>query len=216
MKRKGFTLIEIVSSLLIFAVCGTMALSIFNFNASNRVEIMERMEASDLASGILNTLVLRSQTDPEWETANSTIKDGNTWRDFEDVPIQSLEPETQSEDVKRNSISLNGAANFLKSVYNSSTKTFTSAYQWRYRLIPATEDTMQIKKTKILHRLESDPDPEDVSISDHYILQVEVSWPRDAITDEEADEHVDVNGNPQPLPRQRKKVLLNTVVSCPA
>ena len=85
MKRKGFTLIEIVSSLLIFAAAGTMVLSVLNYNAGNRVEIMERLEAFDLASGLLNTLVLRSQTDPDWETANSSIKDGNTWRDFEDV-----------------------------------------------------------------------------------------------------------------------------------
>lgn len=196
MKCKGFTLIEIVSSLLIFAAGGTMALSVFNYNAANRVEILERMEAFDLASGFLNTLVLRSQTDETWKTtATAGIKDGLTWSAFQDINIQSLEPEIQAEDVKRNSINVNGAANFLKSGFNAFTE--LSGYQWRFRLIPATMDTMEIKRSKIFYRKYSSPALEKMKIDDHYILQLEVSWPRDELT---AD--------------RRKKVLLNTVVSC--
>ena len=203
MKRKGFTLIEIVSSLLIFAAGGTMALSVFNYNAGNRVEIMERMEASDLASALLNTLVLRSQTDETWKTtATAGIKDGLTWSALQDINIQTLEPDSQAEDVRRNAQTLDGAANFLKSDFNAFTQ--LSGYQWRYRLIPATEDTMQVKRAKILHCTYSDPVLEKIVMENHYILQLEVSWPRDEKSDEDA-----IAAGERP---KRKKVLLNSVV----
>ena len=200
MKRKGFTLIEIVSSLLIFAAGGTMALSVFNYNAGNRVEIMERMEAFDLASGILNTLVLRSQTDEGWKLGNTKMPTGNNvWTGYEDVPIQSLQPDTADDHIKRNSISLNGAANFLKSGFNAFTE--LSGYQYRYRLIKAdsTNPVMKIKRSKILYRTYDNPTAEEVALEDlQCVLQVEVSWPRDELTES-----------------RRKKVLLNTVVTCP-
>ncbi len=215
MKRKGFTLIEIVSSLLIFAAGGTMALSVFNYNAGNRVEIMERMEASDLASSILNTQILCSQTDSKWKDDYDSIRDAATmWTPFKDIHIQSLEADSQAEEVRRNAQTLDGAANFLKSDYNAFTQ--LSGYQWRFRLIPVEDrEPMKLKRSNILYRKYSAPAFEQVLDDPYFMLQVEVSWPRDAITDEEADEHKDSNGQADPLPRQRKKVVLNTVVSCP-
>lgn len=206
MKCKGFTLIEIVSSLLIFAAGGTMALSVFNYNAGNRVEIMERMEASDLASGLLCTQILSSQTDVKWKEDYDSIRDVTTgWTPFKDIPIQTLEPDAQAEDVRRNAQTLNGAANFLK--YDLNALPPLSGYQWRYRLIPATEDTMQVKRAKILHCTYSDPVCQKVSMEDHYILQLELSWPRE----EKSDEDVLAAGETP----KRKKVLLNSVALCP-
>jgi hypothetical protein len=60
---------------MIFAIGGTLALSVFNFNAAGRLRLEERTEASLIAHNILKTLALKHRTD----TPLSGVG-GSTWQ----------------------------------------------------------------------------------------------------------------------------------------
>ena len=78
MKARGFTLIEVMASLLIFAIGGTMALTVFNFNAGSRIDIDEKAEAYLLANNIIKTLILKEQTCTS--AADKLKETGSSWQ----------------------------------------------------------------------------------------------------------------------------------------
>jgi len=71
--NKGFTLIEVVASMMVFAIGASISLSFFNLNAVTRRTLEERAEAEVLALNILNTFSLQNKT-------STKLNDGtNTW-----------------------------------------------------------------------------------------------------------------------------------------
>lgn len=187
---KGFTLIEVVSSLLIFAIGGTMALSVFNFNATNRVDIVERTDAFEIANNKLQTLLLRSETDSDWNSTN-VLTNGN-WNTPTDnaVPIQEWNADGATPTAKGVQ-KFDGSANSLKGSGDS-------IYEWRYKL---DRFFMKINRSTMNGKDYTNPvgTQLDFSSGQTFMLTVEVSWP-----------------NTISNLNERKKVTVQSVITCPA
>lgn len=128
----GFSLIEVTSSLLIFAIGGSIALTVFSFNASERIRLNDDTEAKLIATNILSTLILYERTSPvKLDTSGSpwppkagvpaiSIPGGN-WKNWRDVPAQQW--------------SMNGTIPFITQIdvsYNSLSEAGQSFYQYNY------------------------------------------------------------------------------------
>ena len=201
--RFGFTLIEITSSLLIFAIGGTMALSVFNFNATNRSELQERAEAFEIGAGKIQTLILRSMTDSTWK---SQIQSGTiateTWIssdtiDTQFAPIQNqgwkgIDDSTTTTYEVRSPMVTEGSSNEWRS-YGATTS--LSRFEWRYKLSAVN---FSIKRSVTGWETDSNPPSLTTNGSNgQYLLKVEVGWPASVS-----------NWN------ERKKITLETLITC--
>lgn len=201
MLKRGFTLIEVMASLLVFAIGGTMALSVFNFNATARVSLKERMEANLIAHNLLQTLILKSKTDTDPPTGwrkdflidqfdpvgpaddgdevwfNLTLPDRriNIQQWVKDAGPVAL-PDRRA--VKEYGCSANDPR--ASDEIDESITPYTSDssnFEWRFSI--TKNPVYKIRRYEVCYTEYEDPDEVDLDVTnDIYLLRVEVSWPK--------------------------------------
>ncbi|MBN2145079.1 MAG: type II secretion system protein [Candidatus Aureabacteria bacterium] len=197
MGKKGFTLIEITSALLIFAIGGTIAMSVFTVAQSNRAGLEQSTEATIIANNLLQTLVLKTQTDPAFSNTINNPANHNTWN-----PPQPGTPAYFT--IGAQQWNSNGSLSTSRgiTVYNCSCNYGVGLYEWRFIINQSDVDInprLDIERIRVNGTFLNPLDPlgklgltfSNFSIK---ILTVEVSWPNTLI------------------PAERRNVVLSSVV----
>ncbi|EKD27483.1 MAG: hypothetical protein ACD_79C00705G0002 [uncultured bacterium] len=181
-KTKAFTLIEVMASLMVFAIGGAFALSVFNFNVANRILLDEKSEASLLATNILKTLVLQHQSGAinltqggaAWKyPATSPYKPNedvyprhDLWQ-FAVVPVQSWKLSGELEYKP-----ITGANTYYTDYVNND-----SVFEYGYCVIDNPQDIIEYNRLK--DGWDTSPPGGTISMDSSYkMLTVAVTWPR--------------------------------------
>lgn len=190
MKKRAFTLIEIMASLMVFAIGGTLALSVFNFTTANRITMHEKNEAQLLASNLLKTYMLKSITDPL--TINTTadlwvypgshpsgkggqnVIEGFTRWDWNTIPVHVVNGSLAYS-------SAYGAANTFYVNYRDTNSPKRSIFEYGFSF---SQDIVTSDNELTIHRPESnhDKDIDELDIFDPNTMKkslfaVVVRWP---------------------------------------
>jgi prepilin-type N-terminal cleavage/methylation domain-containing protein len=172
MRGKAFTLIEIMVSLLIFAIGGTIAMSTFTFTASNRIFLDEQTEAYLIASNILQTLILRTQTDPnsvnEADSSSWSSGPSGNWKPSAPIRVRAQPWDTESlpEDYEKPH----------KMEIFSNSISGKSVYGWKYSVKDAANSQMEINRSQLNHDFTIRTDKEGLN-KQLRTLTVAVVWP---------------------------------------
>ncbi len=199
--NKGFTLIEVVASMMVFAIGASISLSFFNLNAVTRRTLEEKAEAEVLASNILKTLSLQHKTDTQltdgshvWNYSGSAHITGSPdvypghdskWKfsngNWGRIPVDTGVIEALTSTSIRYTYYPDGAAN-------------NSIFQYNYFVSDISNFVKIIRSKKNWDNI-SAPTPQVLTASAGKILTVAVTWPKNVV-----------------LECDRKRVVISTVL----
>ncbi len=182
-----------MASLLIFAIGGTVAISILTYTGSNRILLDEQTEAYLIANNVLQTVLLYTQTNPGvvkedpgallWTSSIlGDVTPPGKWNPWVAIPVQAW----------------NTLAPPNAQVYGEASNSFSgqSAYEWSYSLKDAAGSQMQIKRFQVNHVTLVTPSATSGVNSQLRTLTLAVRWPL-------SETNVD----------RRKRVLVSAILS---
>lgn len=188
--KKAFTLIEVMASLLIFTIGGTMALTVFNFNAANRIDLDAKTEANVLANNILKTLILQYKNN----TASVLIT-GDSWTNSSGIPVYANHtawnwvvipayPSTWTTTFPTTQATSFASANSFFTEYGDSETPKRSIFEYGYCIVNNNlENNLNYNRNTENAKTITSPDLiNNTNIHDRMdniqILRVVVTWPR--------------------------------------
>lgn len=183
--KYGFTLIEIMASLMIFAIGGSIALSFFSFNASSRINIEEKLEAYQLADNIIKSIILKKTTGKSITLGNTKFKypAGFQYRPNENVILEHddwffADIGIQTFGGSDNNIPVAKPLTSSNTSYMVSSSTNESKYEYGYSLVDNPSNALKYIRHEDSYTEPSSPSNE-VSLDDSLdMFTVVVTWPK--------------------------------------